>query len=238
MSPPRHSRRERYSKMTACSLPRMLTVHAKPALFALLAILLGGPAGHAGADIWGYVDEHGVAHLARHQVDARYYLFKKEPPPAAAQETATEVSLPAPLPSVNPVLRRQYAAMVAAIAREHGLDAALLHAIIAVESAYNAKALSPRGAAGLMQLMPDTAERYAVKDIWNPLDNLRGGARYLRDLLALFGNDLSLALAAYNAGEGAVIGAGYRIPAFQETRDYVPRVLAHYKHYRVRSSGL
>lgn len=208
----------------------------KPALRALIALLLCGPAAPAGADIWGFVDEHGVAHLARYQVDPRYYLFRKEPP--AAEEIAAMPAPNLPPPVVNPALRRQFAALVAAIALENGLDAALLHAVITVESAYNPNARSPKGAAGLMQLMPDTAARYAVKDIWNPRDNLRGGARYLRDLLALFGNDLALALAAYNAGEGAVIGAGKRVPAFAETLDYVPRVLAHYEHYRARPPGL
>jgi soluble lytic murein transglycosylase-like protein len=83
-----------------------------------------------------------------------------------------------------------------------------------------------------MQLMPATALRYGVTDVWNPLENLRGGARYLRDLLALFNDNLNLALAAYNAGEGAVIGSGHKIPPYPETRSYVPRVLQHYEHYR------
>jgi soluble lytic murein transglycosylase-like protein len=83
-----------------------------------------------------------------------------------------------------------------------------------------------------MQLTSDTAQRYGVNDAWNPLENLRGGARYLRDLLALFNNDLVLVLAAYNAGEGAVIDSGNRIPPYPETRSYVPRVLLQYERYR------
>jgi soluble lytic murein transglycosylase-like protein len=85
-----------------------------------------------------------------------------------------------------------------------------------------------------MQLMPDTAQRYAVKNIWDPRENLRGGARYLRDLIAMFRADLSLALAAYNAGEAAVVQAGNRVPPYPETRSYVPRVLAHYARYRTQ----
>src|SRR5262249_6498573 len=94
---------------------------------------------------------------------------------------------------------------------------------------YNPKARSPKGAIGLMQLMPDTAQRYKVANIWDPGENVRGGARYLRDLLALFNNDLSLVLAAYNAGEDAVAQYGNKIPPYAETRNYVPRVLQQYQ---------
>jgi soluble lytic murein transglycosylase-like protein len=88
-----------------------------------------------------------------------------------------------------------------------------------------------KGASGLMQLMPETARRYHVTDIWDPKQNLSGGARYLRDLLAMFNNNLGLALAAYNAGENAVIQHGNRIPPYPETRSYVPRVMQHYHLY-------
>jgi soluble lytic murein transglycosylase-like protein len=112
------------------------------------------------------------------------------------------------------------------------VDPALLHAVVTVESGYNARALSPKGAVGLMQLMPDTARRYAVGDIWDPVDNVRGGARYLRDLLGMFNDNLSLAIAAYNAGEKAVIRYGHRIPPYSETQNYVPKVLGFYTRYR------
>jgi soluble lytic murein transglycosylase-like protein len=84
-----------------------------------------------------------------------------------------------------------------------------------------------------MQLIPATAQRFGVVDIWNPLENIRGGARYLRELLAMFNDNMQLALAAYNAGEGAVIRAGNRIPAYRETQAYVPRVLKAYARYRL-----
>jgi soluble lytic murein transglycosylase-like protein len=140
------------------------------------------------------------------------------------------VPVPAPRRTtrVNPADRKHYTPLVSAVARELELDPALLHAVITVESGYNPRARSPKGAIGLMQLMPDTARRYDVADIWDPRDNLRGGARYLRDLLALFNNNLSLALAAYNAGEGAVAQHGNKIPPFAETLSYVPRVLQQY----------
>jgi len=193
------------------------------------ALTLASP---AAADVWGFVDEHGVAHVSTYQVDERYYLFKKEPP---LPDAPASNLLPAVTDGkIDVAQRRQLAPLVGVVAREHGLDAALLHAVITVESGYNARALSPKGAAGLMQLMPDTAERYAVRNVWDPRENLRGGARYLRDLIALFGSDLPLALAAYNAGEGAVQQAGNKMPPYAETRSYVPRVLAHYARYRTQ----
>ncbi|MEK6591618.1 MAG: transglycosylase SLT domain-containing protein [Pseudomonadota bacterium] len=186
------------------------------------------------ADIYGYVDEHGVAHLSDTQLDSRYYLFKKEPP-----EPPPETGMNGDPPSaellnllVNPTFSRQYSPMVSAMAREHKLDAALLHAVITVESGYNPKARSPKGAIGLMQLMPDTAKRYDVGNIWDPSENVRGGARYLRYLLQLFNDNLSLTLAAYNAGEAAVIQYGNKIPPYAETRSYVPKVLLHYDRFR------
>ena len=102
---------------------------------------------------------------------------------------------------------------------------ALLHAVIRTESAYQPNALSHAGACGLMQLMPQTAARFNVRDIWDPAENIRGGATYLRLLLDMFDNDLRLALAAYNAGENAVKRYGNEIPPYQETQDYVRRVL-------------
>ncbi len=102
----------------------------------------------------------------------------------------------------------------------------LLHAVIAVESGYDVRALSPRGAIGLMQLLPATAQRFGVKNPYSPKENLMGGASYLKWLMALFDNDLELVLAAYNAGENAVLKAGLRIPPYAETQAYVPKVLA------------
>ena len=119
--------------------------------------------------------------------------------------------------------------MVGRVAASVGADPRLMHAIIAAESGYNARALSSKGAIGLMQLMPATARRYGVTDAWDPEQNLRGGALYIVDLLKQFDNDVSLAVAAYNAGETAVIRGGRRIPDFRETRAYVPRVLSFYR---------
>ena len=201
----------------------------KPAALLLLAALV--PSGWAHADIYGFIDENGVAHLSNTPLDHRYYLFKKESRPAllpGTDDSSVPVAAPRRTTRVNPADRKYYTPLISAIAEELALDPALLHAVITVESGYNPKARSPKGAIGLMQLMPDTARRYDVADIWDPGDNVRGGARYLRDLLAAFNNNLSLALAAYNAGEGAVAQYGNKIPPFAETLAYVPRVLQQY----------
>ncbi|MEM7195782.1 MAG: lytic transglycosylase domain-containing protein [Pseudomonadota bacterium] len=116
-------------------------------------------------------------------------------------------------------------------ADEFGLEPALLKAVIHVESAFNPEALSPKGALGLMQLMPATATRYGVYKRTDPVESLNGGGRYLRDLLAMFNFDTRLALAAYNAGENAV--QRYNgIPPYRETEDYVEKVIALRDKYR------
>jgi soluble lytic murein transglycosylase-like protein len=119
--------------------------------------------------------------------------------------------------------------MLEDIARQYQLDPNLLHAVIKIESGYNPQAVSPKGARGLMQLMPDTARRFGAKDSFNPRENVQAGAQYLKWLLRLFDGDVQLALAGYNAGERAVIRAGYRIPPYIETNNYVLKVLQHYK---------
>jgi soluble lytic murein transglycosylase-like protein len=121
-----------------------------------------------------------------------------------------------------------FAGIIDRAAFVHGLDPWLLHAVIRAESAYNPGARSSKGAMGLMQLMPDTAARYGVRDPWNPEENVHAGARYLRDLMGMFGSDVRLAVAAYNAGEGNVQKYGNQIPPFEETRDYVSKVLGFY----------
>lgn len=128
--------------------------------------------------------------------------------------------------------KSRYDLLVAEVARGYKLDSALLHAVISVESRYDPNAMSPAGAVGLMQLMPATAKRYGVDDALDPEQNVRGGARYLRDLLSMFGSDLNLALAAYHAGENAVARHQNTIPPFQATMDFVARVMDVYQTYR------
>ncbi|WP_240905836.1 transglycosylase SLT domain-containing protein [Thiorhodococcus mannitoliphagus] len=118
--------------------------------------------------------------------------------------------------------------LVRANARRYGLSPALLHAVIRAESAYKHTAVSHAGAQGLMQLMPATARRYGVGDSFDPAQNIRGGAAYLRDLLDMFDQDVKLAVAGYNAGEGAVLKYGRSIPPYSETQNYVRKVLKYY----------
>lgn len=153
---------------------------------------------------------------------------------AGAKANAAPAPEPSPQFFVSAALAgRPYAKLIEHAAREAALDPALVHAVISVESAYNATARSPAGAIGLMQLMPDTAKRYGVKDPSRSLEeNLKAGTQYLRDLMAMFKGRLDLVLAAYNAGENAVIKYGEKIPPYAETQAYVPAVLAKYREWR------
>jgi soluble lytic murein transglycosylase-like protein len=195
--------------------------------------------------IYKYVDENGVLHLSNKSPEeqdqllySRSYLVPSE------VSSVSSVMLPIPkglnlkrfaAPPVKNTAalstrKQSYQLSVQQVAQRWGIDPALLDAVITVESGYNPQALSPKGAQGLMQLMPETAARYGVTDRSDPLANLEGGARYLRDLLLMFKGDVTLALAGYNAGENAVIKAGNRIPAYAETQEYVVKVLEKYRN--------
>jgi soluble lytic murein transglycosylase-like protein len=183
----------------------------------------------AGADVYAFTDGDGGVHLSNVPDDGRYSVLElPSRPPASLTDPASVREQPA-----APDSRRKYAAVVDQAAERYGMEAALLHAVIAVESAYNAQARSSKGAGGLMQLMPGTARRYGVADVFDPAENVGAGAQYLRDLLKLFNNDLRLALAAYNAGEGSVIKYGRRIPPYPETAAYVPLVVGKYQRNRL-----
>jgi len=138
--------------------------------------------------------------------------------------------------AINSAKRQRYASIIAAAARKHNLDPNLVHAVISAESAYNPRAKSSAGAMGLMQLMPATAKRFGVSNAYDPVANIQGGTRYLRWLLNYFNGNVNLALAGYNAGEGAVVKYNYQIPPYKETKTYVSRVLQFYNHYRTRGS--
>ncbi|WP_245944787.1 lytic transglycosylase domain-containing protein [Crenobacter cavernae] len=210
-------------------------------LFATVATLLSAT---ARAEVWGYVDEQGQAHLAERQVDERYRLFHKNGSVKGREDAVDDVvvtgktrvrpDLVAGLPKVNaPKIsagkKAPYRDMIAKAARDNQLDAALLHAIVSVESGYRNTALSPKGAVGLMQVMPATGERFGVTQLNDPRQNLKAGARYLKFLLTTFNGNLPLVIAAYNAGEGAVQKYKNRIPPYPETRGYVAKVLASYQ---------
>lgn len=127
--------------------------------------------------------------------------------------------------------QQRFSPTIEKMAKQHQISEHLLHAIIMVESAYDPQAISKAGAQGLMQLMPATAHRFGVSDPYNPTQNIRAGTEYFKLLLTLFDDDLSLALAAYNAGENAVKRYNNRIPPFKETQQYVKKVLKHYRQY-------
>lgn len=127
--------------------------------------------------------------------------------------------------------RRLHLPMILSQARQYGVDPALVMAVVHVESGYDEVVKSRAGAVGLMQLMPATARRYGVSNRENPVQNVEAGVRYLRDLLSQFNFNIKLSLAAYNAGENAVIKYGNKIPPYPETQAYVKRVLAKYQFY-------
>ncbi|HEX5127650.1 MAG TPA: lytic transglycosylase domain-containing protein [Rhodocyclaceae bacterium] len=196
----------------------VLTPHKIVLLCMLLSVL--SPA-IAHADVYTYVDERGVPTFTDVPGDSRAKLLWKEGRALAHEGLSVLVLAPSALkPDID------------AAARANTLDPALLHALISVESGFNPRARSARGAQGLMQLMPATARRYGVHNAFDIKENLRAGAHYLHDLLALFDQNTSLALAAYNAGENAVIRSGNRIPPFPETQRYVPKVLAQFARLR------
>lgn len=203
--------------------------HLKTLVF-LFSSLVSLP---AFADIYEYIDEAGVGHYSDTPDDKKYVLIiKSEEVIAEATTTAPDSSPVATQPSDNTNLTMTQPQLVAQIeqsAKNNQLDSELIHAVMHVESAYKVNAKSPKGAQGLMQLMPATASRFGVNNSNDPAQNIEGGAKYLRELLTLFNNDVSLAVAAYNAGEQAVIKYGNRIPPYKETQAYVPKVLNIYK---------
>jgi soluble lytic murein transglycosylase-like protein len=181
----------------------------------------------ARADIYTFVDEHGVKHYTNlPALDRRYKLAWKEGPRTTWASTYTY------MPSEFEI--QKYKSMVSTASRTHGVDDALVHAVITAESAYNPKAVSKAGAQGIMQLMPGTARRYGVVDSMDPAQNIQGGVKYLKDLLAMFKGNTELAVAGYNAGENAVIRHGNRIPPYAETAAYVPKVMDYYRKFQAR----
>jgi soluble lytic murein transglycosylase-like protein len=182
---------------------------------SLLAVQAGNV---ARADIYSFVDDSGVTHFSNVPVDGRYRLLLAAP---REKDPAQAENWPAKAGIFEPIIERA--------ARAQSVHPELVRAVIVVESAFNPRAVSPRGAVGLMQLLPATARRYGVSDPFDPEQNIVAGVHYLSDLLARYGNNLELTLAAYNAGEDAVERYGNTVPPFAETRHYVPTVLRIYR---------
>ncbi len=211
-------------------LPYLQTMQTR-FLLSVVLLVSAVSAGIAHADIYRYVDADGAVHFTNVPQDSRFKVYVKEKRRA---DPVTE-TLAGEIRYYDEKERACYAKPIQDAAKATRLDAALIHAVISAESGYNPFARSPKGAAGLMQLMPETAKRYGVKNRLDPAQNISGGARYLRDLIRMFNNDVQLAVAAYNAGERAVVRAGNRIPPYQETMTYVPRVMSYYRKYRTTS---
>ena len=134
---------------------------------------------------------------------------------------------------VKTQLQKKYDGIIKEIAKEYDLEPALIHSIILIESDYDSRAVSNKGAMGLMQLMPATAERYGVRNPFDPRENIRGGAKYLKDMCKLYYNSTDHVLAAYNAGQSAIKKYG-GIPPYPETIKYIEKVKATYRHSTIR----
>lgn len=183
----------------------------------------------AASDIYRYVDSQGTVHLTDRPSHDGYQLIQIK------QKRAQMSRINFRAKEAN---RKRFSGKIAEAANQHQVPEALLHAVIAIESVYDPNAISRAGAVGLMQLMPATARRYGVYNRHNPTANLNGGTRYLKDLLIRFDNDIELALAGYNAGENAVERYGNQIPPYNETQEYVRKVLELYSQQSRALSGV
>ncbi len=226
-----------------------LVQRAAPSLLA--ALLTGLPQGPVWADVWKYVDENGVTRFTNQPPGKKAQLVIQSDPAGASLAGLAE-----PQAALEAVAHRTVAVMHASsafravqgalstAASSYGVDNELLKAVVVTESAFNPKAVSHKGAIGLMQIMPATARRYGihpepgsplVSKLADPEINIQTGTRYLADLLRLFGGETELAVAAFNAGESAVMRAGNRIPDFRETQLYVKRVMSVYRVLQTRA---
>lgn len=176
------------------------------------------------ADIYKYVDKHGRVILTDKPAHSGYKQLVK------TWKGWEEAKVPKNFNWVKN--QKKYDPTIRSVAKIYKLPHTLLHAVITAESYYNPDAVSKAGAVGLMQLMPGTAKQYGVSNRLDPKQSIYGGTRYLRYLAKLFDNDLTLMLAAYNAGEGAVKKYGNKVPPYKETRNYVKKVIKYYKKYR------
>lgn len=168
------------------------------------------------ADIYRFVDEDGVIHFSNVPNHYRFRLYISD----------GKLDYQAYFDRYDKIIRQA--------ARKHGVDSSLIKAVIRAESDFDKHAVSSKGAQGLMQLMPETARELAVKDSFDPKENIHAGVRYLKKQLKNFKNDVSLALAAYNAGENAVRRYGHRIPPYRETRTFVDRVLRYWDEFSLQ----
>ena len=201
-------------------MPKKVYISLAALAFFMAALVALPRPGHA--DFYRYTDENGVVHYSNVPTESSYEWHQDEKNydrrPLdfySARAGATQSS---------------YANIIETVSDIYGIKSSLIKAVIKAESNFNPYAMSRAGAVGLMQLMPDTAVELGVKNVFDPYDNVNGGVKHLSGLLNRFGGDLSLALAAYNAGETSVKRYG-DIPPFKETRQYVKRVLRFFEEY-------
>src|SRR5271156_6565647 len=192
-----------------------------PRLAVLIAIFLTASAAAANAKIYTYLDAQGQRHYTDVPDNNRYRLLVLSAQDRTASGDRYDFQLLAKATQYDSII--EHAAVSSAV------EPNLLRAVIVVESGFNSRAVSKRGAVGLMQLMPATANRFGASNLYDPQQNIRAGALYLKFLMDRFGHNVRLALAAYNAGEQAVDRNGGQIPPFSETMAYVPRVLKVYR---------
>lgn len=197
-----------------------------------VAGLLLGPWCALGAELYSYVDADGVVHFTNAPTDGRFRRVTRTSDVAGLYRAPPPRGAVVPGAVASGVREAAYGQHLRSAAAKYRLPVALLRAVMAVESNANPRAVSEKGAVGLMQLMPQTAHDMYVGDIWDPAQNIEGGARYLRHLANQYQGDVLMTLAAYNAGPDAVKRAGGGIPNIPETREYVRRVLALYQDYR------
>ncbi len=191
----------------------------------LMVALMLGLVHAAQAQVYTYVDENGITVYTDRKPDARYNYRNL----GCFGTCRTGVNW-----ETTPLKNGKYALEIQAASEIFGVEAALLRAVMHAESWFEPMAVSHAGAQGLMQLMPDTQRRFGVRDVFDPLDNISAGAAYLAWLLSEFDNDLTRAIAGYNAGENAVRRHG-GVPPFPETREYVRRVHILLRRYRESS---
>ncbi len=178
----------------------------------------------AHANIYAYTGSNGVIHLTNLPGSNHKYKLVMHTVPAPAFNAYAPPPVVVPPSTLSPILYKY--------ASKYHVNPALVKAVIMAESGFRSNALSDKGAMGLMQLMPATAQRMGVVNPYDPQQNIKGGTKYLSELLHFFNNNVRLAVAAYNAGKNAVIQANYHVPDFTQTQNYVPEVLRYYSLYQ------
>ena len=167
------------------------------------------------ADIYVFIDNEGVHHFTNVPMSSNYKIYIREKPPM----------------SLNSGVADRYDDLITEASKKHGVSFSLLKALIKIESDFNPRAISSAGAIGLMQIMPENIRALNIKDPFDPLENIMGGARYLKHLITRFDGKLPMALAAYNAGPN-VVDRYKRIPPFKETEDFVEKVMKYYSIFK------